>query len=582
MIKLLSITIFLTLSLQSFAQWKSFYPSREKKEESVKKEEKTEANKQKFDKNYFEGIKAKSLENNEKAIKSFSKCLELNSESAPALYELSLLYQKQGDFNLALEKINKAIALDSENKWFILTAAEINFSTQDFKTASTQYKRLIELEPKKEELYFQLADVYIYDEDYKSAITVYDDLEKINGPNKLLYIQKHKLYMQLKREDKAIKELERALRKYKEDLELMQLLAEAFLLNDQKKEAFIVFNKMSKISPDNGRLHLSLSEYYRDIGENEKSFEELHLAFKSKTLSIDVKVGILVSYFALINYEEKMKEQALKLGRTLVLVHKSDPKAHAVYADLLYSCNMFTDAEIHYEEVLSMEKSKVEVWTQLLFIQIEKKDFDKMLELSSQAITYFPFNALLYYFNGIANYRLSNPEETVKSLNSGLEFIVDNDVLLLEFYSSLADAYNTLDNYELSDSFYEKALELDSHNVIVLNNYAYYLSLRKAKLLKAKRMSFKCNSLEPNNGTYQDTYAWILYQNLEYSEAKKWILKALENGGEKNAVIVEHYGDILYKLGETKEAIKNWEKAKELGEGSIYLERKIQKKELYE
>ena len=427
-----------------------------------------------------------------------------------------------------------------------------------------------------------MADVYIYDEDYKSAITVYDDLEKINGPNKLLYIQKHKLYMQLKREDKAIKELERALRKYKDDLELMQLLAEAFLLNDQKKEAFIVFNKMSKISPDNGRLHLSLSEYYRDIGENEKSFEELHLAFKSKTLSIDVKVGILVSYFALINYEEKMKEQALKLGKTLVLVHKSDPKAHAVYADLLYSCNMFTDAEIHYEEVLSMEKSKVEVWTQLLFIQIEKKDFDKMLELSSQAITYFPFNALLYYFNGIANYRLSNPEETVKSLNSGLEFIVDNDVLLLEFYSSLADAHNTLDNYELSDSFYEKALELDSHNVIVLNNYAYYLSLRKAKLLKAKRMSFKCNSLEPNNGTYQDTYAWILYQNLEYSEAKKWILKALENGGEKNAIIVEHYGDILYKLGETKEAIKNWEKAKELGEGSIYLERKIQEKELYE
>jgi len=228
MIKLLSITIFLTLSLQSFAQWKSFYPSREKKEESVKKEEKIEANKQKFDKNYFEGIKAKSLENNEKAIKFFSKCLELNSESAPALYELSLLYQKQGDFNLALEKINKAISIDSENKWLILTAAEINFSTQDFKTASTQYKRLIELEPKKEELYFQLADVYIYDEDYKSAITVYDDLEKINGPNKLLYIQKHKLYMQLKREDKAIKELERALRKYNDDLELMQSLAEAF------------------------------------------------------------------------------------------------------------------------------------------------------------------------------------------------------------------------------------------------------------------------------------------------------------------------------------------------------------------
>ena len=136
--------------------------------------------------------------------------------------------------------------------------------------------------------------------------------------------------------------------------------------------------------------------------------------------------------------------------------------------------------------------------------------------------------------------------------------------------------------HNLSDSLYEKVLEIDPENVMVLNNYAYYLSLRKINLDKAKEMSFKCNNIEIDNGTYQDTYAWILYQRKEFKEAKQWIIKSLKNGSDKSAVVVEHYGDILYKLGEIKESIIQWKFAKTLGDGSKLLDKKIKDKTIYE
>jgi Tfp pilus assembly protein PilF len=153
---------------------------------------------------------------------------------------------------------------------------------------------------------------------------------------------------------------------------------------------------------------------------------------------------------------------------------------------------------------------------------------------------------------------------------------------LLEFYSSLADSYHAIKEHKLSDEYYEKSLEIDSNNVLILNNYAYYLSVRKIKLEKAKKMSYKCNELEKENGTYQDTYAWVLYELKEYDEAKEWMEKALKNGGDKSAVVVEHYGDILYQLGDVESAIIQWKKAKEFGEESKFLDKKLEDGKLYE
>ena len=569
------------MSVQTFAQWKSYYPEeKNKKKKSVKQE--VDKDNFMYNTHLFGALKAKSLENFEEALKQFQKCIKLNDKQAVPFYESALINKNQGNLELAEEQIKIATTLEENNRWYQLAYAEILFSNQDFKSAAVQYKKLLLSEPGNEDIYYMLADTYIYNNDFLKAIAVYDDLEENKGVNKMISMQKHKLYMELQKKKNAIKELVNLLAKFPNDIEALEILSEVYLLNDEKDKAFEIFKKLAIIAPNNGRIHLTLADYYREQGDNMKSFEELKLAFKSTKLGVDIKVQILVSYFQLLAVNDIMREQAYALAKLLIEAHPAEVKPHAVYADILYTDNRFEEAKEQYLVVLDKDKTKSQVWSQVLFIQAEQNDFEGMLKTSDEALTYFSTDPLFYYFNGVSNKRFKHYPEAISALEMGIEFIIDNDMLLLEFYSSLADLHHATGDDNLSDSLYEKVLSMDAENVLVLNNYAYYLSVRKIKLERAKEMSLKCNELEKDNGTYQDTYAWILYELKEYVKAKEWMLKALTNGGDKSAVVVEHYGDILYQLGDVESAISQWKKAKELGEASKFLNQKIEEGKLYE
>ena len=575
------IIILCLFSVQAFAQWKSYYPENKSKNNKEVKAV-IDKNNFKFNNYFFSALKEKSLENYEEALDLFQKCIKIDNNKAVPYYESAMINKDLGRFNLAVEQIKIAVDLDLDNRWYELHYAEALFANRDFKSASVVYKKLILKEPGNQDLFFLLADMYIYDNDFLKAIEVYDDLELIKGIDKMISMQKHKLYMQLEKRYYAVKELKNLVEKFPNDIEALEILSEAYLLNDDKEKAFDIFKKLAIIAPENGRIHLTLADYYRDQGDNTKSFEELKLAFKSIKLSVDVKVRILASYFQLLAVNKTMKEQAYTLVKLLMQSHPNDVKPKALYADILYADNRFNEAKEQYLIVLENNKTESQVWSQVLFIQAEQSDFEGMLKTSEEALTYFSTEPLFYYFNGVANKWFKNYDDAIISLNMGVEFVLDNSILLLEFYSSLADSYHATKQHKLSDDYYEKSLEIDSNNVLVLNNYAYYLSLRRLNLEKAKKMSHKCNELEKDNGTYQDTYAWILYELAEYEQAKIWIQKSLSNGSDMSAVVVEHYGDILYKLGDVKDAVYQWEKAKELGQASEILNKKIEEGKLYE
>jgi len=569
------------MSVQTFAQWKSYYPEGKSKNKKAVEQE-VDKDDFMYNTHFFGALKAKSLENFEEALKQFQKCIQLDDKQAVPFYESALINKNLGNLALAEEQIKIATSLNEKNRWYQIVYAEILFSNQDFKNAAVQYKKLLLSEPGNEELYYMLADTYIYDNNFLKAIAVYDDLEGNKGVEKMISMQKHKLYMELQKKKSAIKELVNLLTKFPNDIEALEILSEVYLLNDEKEKAFEIFKKLAIIAPNNGRIHLTLADYYREQGDNIKSFEELQLAFKSTKLGVDIKVRILVSYFQLLAVNDIMHEQAYTLAKLLIEAHPTEVKPHAVYADILYTDNRFNEAKEQYLLVLEKDKTKSQVWNQVLFIQAEQNDFEGMLKTSEEALTYFPTDPLFYYFNGVSNKRFKHYPEAISVLEMGIEFVIDNEMLLLEFYSSLADSYHAIKEHKLSDEYYEKALAIDSNNVLVLNNYAYYLSVRKIKLERAKEMSLKCNELGKDNGTYQDTYAWILYELKEYEQAKEWIEKALENGGDKSAVVVEHYGDILYQLKDVEDAISQWKKAKELGEASKFLNQKIEEGKLYE
>ena len=177
---------------------------------------------------------------------------------------------------------------------------------------------------------------------------------------------------------------------------------------------------------------------------------------------------------------------------------------------------------------------------------------------------------------GVAYFQQDKFQEALDTYRAGLEVIPENNLgLKSDFYGQIGDIYYQMKNLPETYKAYDEGLKYNDKNVVILNNYAYFLSLEKKDLKKAERMSAQTVNLEPNNATYLDTYAWIFFVQGNYTLAKIYIESALANDTTQSAELVDHYGDILYMKGEKDKALEQWKKAKELGKESKVLERKI-------
>lgn len=573
---------FLFLNNSSYGQWKSFYPDNKLKNQSNKNQGKGSNETIKYNNIFFSALKQKSLDNKEASLALFEKCIEKNPTIYEAYYQASTIYKTLKKPIIAKEYSLKAVDSNKKNIWYLRNHAEILFINQEYNESAKQYVEIIKLQPDNEFNYYKLADTYIYNQQYLRAIKVYDDLESLKGTDKMLSMQKHKLYLQVKDIKKATKTLELLSDKYPKDIEVLHILAEAYILNNQNEKAFSIFQQISEKDPENGRIHLTLANLYRDNGDLENSFQELKKAFINEKVLLETKIAILSSYIGIISVNDTIRKQAFELGSILLNKHQDEAIAYAIYGDLYYADGNKKKAKTNYKKSISISQSIQAVWTQLLFLEVEENNYDSLLIFSNKAISYFPSDPLYYYFHAISNIYFKKYDTALNSLELGVEYVFDNEMLYAEFQSSLADTYHALKIHDKSDSIFDQLLLNNSNNVIVLNNYSYYLSLRKKDLNRAKKMSKKCNDLEPNNGTYQDTYGWVLYCLGDFENAKIWIERALSNGSQTSAVVVEHYGDILFNLGLKKEAVSEWIKAKNLGDGSKFLEEKIKNEDLFE
>jgi len=575
---------FILFSNNSFGQWKSFYP--EKK--NNKKVNTSLNNLDKGDQDllfntiFFNGVKQKSLENYEESLKIFQRCIKMRPDKSESYYQASFLSLALGYFNEALSYSKKSVEISPENKWYLRNYIDVIIQIPDYKLASEQLLNLIKLEPNNEVNFFQLADTYIYSKNYNKAIGVYNKLEKLKGIDKMTSMQKQKLYMQMKNLRLATREIVLLSEKFPADIEILEILAESYLLNNEQEKAFNILKQISLINPENGQVHLRLANFYRDKNDNLNSYNELKLAFKSSKVSLETKISIIASYFPLLQSNDTIKSQAFELSLLMIEKHPLQAQVYAIHADLLFSDGKKNAAKEFYKKTLNIDKNFKEVWTQLLFLEIQENNFDSLLDLSFKALSYYPIEPLYYYFYAISNLRKDNLKIALDNLNIGLEFVIDNKALTLEFHTSLAETYHLLQMHLESDSIFEVILIDDPENILVLNNYSYYLSLRNERLDIAKKMSYKCNLLEPNNGTYEDTYAWILYCLGDFEEARKWIEKSLDNNGNESSVIVEHYGDILYELKFTELALEQWNRAFILDSSSESLKMKISKMKIDE
>ncbi len=529
---------------------------------------------------YFEGMRKKTIEDQKGASELFSRVLQIDAGNDAAMYQLATLKKLQNNQPEAQQLLESAVALKPNNQWYWVALADSYEKTNDIKKLERVFNELLRINPDKPDFYFDKANALYIEKRYDEALAVYTKLEEITGLNDDLAAGRQKIYLKQGKLDLAAAEIERLLANNPDQIRYYLMLGEIYTTNNQTDKALKILQRAEYISPDNGMLHLALADAYRAKKEYDTSFKQLQLAFAAPNLGVDQKVRIVMGYLPKFS-DPNAKASALALSRIAAEVHPNDAKAQAVYADMLAQNNMFKEAKDVYKKSVHINSNIYIVHEQLVRLELGESAWDEAIKDGENALSLFPNQAWMNYLVAVAHLQKKSATKALSYLKNAVALQTDDKDLSVQTYTALGDCYHELKDNGQSDAAYDKALTFNPDNAYTLNNYAYYLSIRNEQLEKAARMSKHSIDLQPNTASFEDTYAWILFKQKRYADAKQWIEKAMQHN-KSSATQTEHLGDIMFYLGNTDAAVQNWKKAKEYGSKSALLDRKINEKKYIE
>ena len=532
---------------------------------------------------FIDATNARLMGDTAKAISLYESCLAKNPKHSASMYEPAQLSFESNDYSSASRFAEQASEIEPENKWYKLLLVEVYGKAGNKKKLLETCEKLVYKDPGNVDYLYELANAYLMNNDGSNAIKIYDKIEEVIGVTEEISMQKQRILLIEKKTELAAAEIEKLLKEFPDqEIRYLSVLAEMYMQAGRPDDAIRYYQQVLSKDPENPYIHITLSDYYRQKGDKKRSFVELKLGFANPALDIDTKIRVLLSYFTVNELYTENKADIFELAQILVKTHPAEPKAHSMYGDFLLDEKRYSEARDEFRNVIRIDSSRYAVWESLLTAEIQLADYSALEEESSRAIELFPLLPVPYLYKGIALMERKKTEESISSFNTGLKLVSGNNALMAQFYTYLGDAYHRVKNYRASDESYEKALKIDPESSYVLNNYAYYLSLRNENLDKAETMAAKAVKLDPANPADMDTYGWVLYKLGRYSEAVVWIEKAVAATPVPDADLLEHLGDVYFKLLETDKAVLQWQNALKAGKGSEFLEKKIKERKLYE
>lgn len=567
-----------------------FAASSQKKKKSQPEQE--QGIKQRESEFYFtEGEKYFILEDYAKALLYYQKSLEVDANNATVHYKIAEVLSRsnrQDDMLKAAISIENALKLEEHNKYFYLLAVNIYNTLARFEKAAEAYETMMREVDGTEEYLYDLAVVYQYNKRPEEAIKAYNRAESLFGINEISSVQKLRLYLEAGKPEQAIEEGNKLLQAFPGEERYVMGFAEVMSKNGQLPVAIQYLEKFVSENKEAGNAKMLLAGFYRDTQQEAKARALLTELFDDPSVEMGSKVIVLGAYNTELhqnrirNQPDKDKESyVLTLYEKLVKMYPNESDVYVIGGDLYLSTGKNAEASSAYQLAIKTGDVNYEVWQNLIYLETQLSQFDNVIRHSDEALELFPNQGMLYYFNGYAHLRKRNFMEASAALEQAKKIISADTNLLGEINGMLGDTYNSMAQYEKSDMAYEAALSIDPSNDVVLNNYSYYLALRKADLEKAEKMSTQLIKHNPDNPVYLDTHAWVLYTREKYREARKFMERAINSGGA-NATHFEHYGDILFKLGDVNGAVTQWERAKEADADNELLNKKIANRKIYE
>ena len=521
------------------------------------------------------------------ALRLLDSCLTVNPNAAEAFYRLAQQYTDMGNDSLATQYLERAARLQPANDTYQESVAATYIQKRDYDSAIKAYENLYAHHRERTDVLDILARLYGAKKDYTRMLSTIERIEKIDGESDELTFMKMNVY-EMRHDNKNAYRMLKALNDAHPNEPNYKVMLGNWLMNHSRRdEAFKCFQGALADDPQNAFALNSMYDYYRAGGDN-ASADELRekILFSSQTES-KTKVTML---------QQAIKESEQNGGDSVVVLNLFDRTmaASPKDADISNMKAMYMklkgmpvdSVNAAFEHTLTFEPDNNLARIKLIQDKWEKKKWDEVIALSTAGTQYNPDDMTFYYFLGLAYFQKDDDDHALDALKRGADEIDDHadSDMASDFYGAMGDILFKKKQQEEAFEAYDKSLKWKEDNIVVLNNYAYYLSELRRDLKRAEQMSFKTVQAEPTNATYLDTYAWILFLQKRYDEARAYIDRALQNDTDTvngpSAVVIGHAGDIYCMCGDTDRAVELWQRALKAGGDKAVLTRKIKTKKL--
>ena len=534
-----------------------------------------------YDAFFLEAMVQRQKGNNDAAFDLLRHCIKLNPKASEAYYYLAQYYLAMKNDSVAQEYYLKAAELEPDNATYLETVAQTYIGRQEFEKAITVVDQLYNQDKSREDLLEMLFELYQQTDNTEKAIETLNRIEAAEGKSERLSYMKSELYTKVGNKQAAIAEMEALARQYPNDLNYRGMLADMLLRNDEELQALKLYKEILAEEPDNTRAQISLRSYYRVQGETEKVDSMTEQVLLNKNTTTEQRIYLMRQ---MVSDSERDGGDSTKV---LEMFHKmlAQPQQNADIATL---CAAYMDlkkmprdsVQDMLQMVLRIAPDNAAARLQLVSYAWDRKDQDEVISLCQDARQYNPEEMAFYYYQGMAYYQKDNHEKALEAFQNGIGVINEesNPAIVSDFYAVMGDLLHQKGMTREAYEAYDSCLQWKDDNVMCLNNYAYFLSENGEQLEKAESMSYKTVKAEPKNATYLDTYAWILFMQKRYAEAKIYIEQALQNDSDGNAVITEHAGDIYVQNNDPERAVELWQQALKKDPKNKILIRKIKQK----
>ena len=519
-----------------------------------------------YDAFFLEAICQQEKGNHDAAFDLLTHCVEIDSTRSEAFYYLARYYDFLKNKDKALAYSEKAARLEPDNETYLETLANTYISRRKYEEAIDVMERIYDKNRDREDVLSLLVQLYEQQKDYEGAIRTLSRLETLEGKSERLSMAKSELYTQKGDKKAAISEMKQLADQYPNDLNYRCLYGTTLYLNGQPKKALAIYNDVLKKDPDNRSAQMAMLSYYNEMNDSVQAHVWLERMLMNKNATTQDRVLLLRQVIGESERSGGDSTQVLRMFRRVLDTPQADADLAIFCATYMNLKKMPSDSiSPVLEHALSLEPTNAAARLQLVGYAWEAGNRDRVISLCQDARQYNPDEMAFYYYQGIAYYQKDQLDQALNAFQNGIGVITaqSDPSIVSDFYAVMGDILHQKGKTQEAFVAYDSCLVWKDDNIGCLNNYAYYLSELGEQLDKAEQMSYRTIKAEPKNATYLDTYAWILFMQQRYSEAKIYIDQTLQYDNDTSAVLLEHAGDIYYQAGDATQALAYWQQALE-------------------